>query len=294
MGELEERAKVLYSFADDISGGTLRILRKAWKSFGDARGSAAAASIAYYALFSLFPLLLALVAAGSIFLEGEQIYQETIELVSGAIPVSRELIERNVQQVLESRGPVGLVSLAGLLWSALGVFTTLAGNLNRAWPEAEQRGFLKRRLVALGMVGVLAALLLLSLLSTAMLELLPRLHLPWWDVTALYESLPWPLLSNLLPWTFGFLMFLAMYRWVPNTDVTWPAALWGALVADLVWEAAKRGFVWYLGTGLATYRLVYGSLGTVVALMFWIYLSAWIALFGAHLSAAIAGARQRD
>jgi membrane protein len=90
-----------------------------------------------------------------------------------------------------------------------------------------------------------------------------------------------------VPWMFAFLTFLGLYRWVPEAKVQWSAAFWGALVASIAWEVAKRGIVWYLSSGLARYRLVYGSLATVVVLMLWIYVSAWIALFGAHLSAAV-------
>jgi len=82
---------------------------------------------------------------------------------------------------------------------------------------------------------------------------------------------------------------MALYRWVPNAKVRWSAAFWAALVVALVLEIAANAFAWYLSSGLARYRIVYGSLATVVALLFWIYLSGWIIIFGAHLSAAIAG-----
>lgn len=288
MTAFKAKAEALYRRANDLSGGTLAIVRHAFSSFGEAQAAGAAASVAYYALFSLFPLLLALAAAGSFVLEDEQAYQETIELVSNAIPVSQELIRQNVRSVLQSRGAVGFVGLLGLVWSATGVFTNLARNINRAWSQAEQLGFLRGRLVALAMVGVLAALLILSVLSTAARDLLPRLHVPLWGSVSAYESVLWPLLSGFVPWLFSFGMFLALYRWVPNTAVPWPAALWGAGVAALLWEVAKRGFAWYLDAGLARYSLVYGSLGAVVALMFWLYLSAWITFFGAHLAAAVA------
>jgi membrane protein len=164
----------------------------------------------------------------------------------------------------------------------------LARNINRAWSQAEERGFFKGRLVALAMVGALAALLILSVLSTAAFNLLPRMHVPLLGSLSLYKTAMWPLATGILAWLFSFGLFVALYRWVPNTSVPWPAALWSAGVAALLWEGAKRGFTWYLDAGLARYSLVYGSLGTVIALMFWLYLSAWITFFGAHLTAAIA------
>lgn len=264
------------------------IVGRAIRRFSNNRAPQAAASMAYYALFSLFPLLLVLVSVGSFVLEREVVQKRLLEYVTTTLPVSQQLIRQNVERVLKLRGPVGIAGLIGLLWSATGFFNTLAHNINRAWPEADVRGFLERRLVALGIVGSLAGLLVLSLVSTAVLDLLPRLRIPVWGDASFYEALAWRALSNLIPWLFKFLMFLALYRWVPNTEVRWSAAAWGALVAALGWELITNAFSWYLGSGLARYELLYGSLGAIVALMFWIYLSSWIALFGAHLSAAVA------
>jgi membrane protein len=130
-------------------------------------------------------------------------------------------------------------------------------------------------------------LLLVSLLSSTVLNLLARFQVPVVDLQFLYGTPLWTALSDLVPLLFTFLLFLALYRWVPDVEVEWRAALWAALIIALAWETAANAFTWYLGSGLARYRIVYGSLGTVVALMFWIYLSSWIILFGAHLSAAV-------
>jgi membrane protein len=182
---------------------------------------------------------------------------------------------------------VGILGLIGLLWSGTGFFTVLARNVNRAWPEAEPRDFLESRLVAFGMVGILAGFLILSLLSTAVVNLLPRLQVPLWGGVSIYETPLWTILSNLIPWLFAFLTFLGLYLRVPNVEVGWGGPLWGALATALAWEVAASAFTWFLSSGLASYQLVYGSLGTVVALMVWIYVGSSIILFGAHLSAAI-------
>jgi membrane protein len=82
-------------------------------------------------------------------------------------------------------------------------------------------------------------------------------------------------------------MFVALYRWTPNTQVEWKPASWAALVATVLWQLATYVFTWYLRVGLGRYELVYGSLGAVVALLVLVYVIAWITLFGAHLCAAI-------
>ncbi len=280
--------KTIYRRADGATGGRLGIVRDAFETFGEARGAEAAAGMAYYAMFSLFPLLLALVAAGSFVLDRQAVMQQAVQLVSEAMPISQGLIRENLQQVLELRGAVGLIGLLGAVWSATGVFTILSRHVNRAWTEAEPRNFLENRLVGLGMVGILALLLALSLVSGTVLNVLSRLELPIWQNLAILGSPLWTILSTVIPWLFIFFLFLALYRWVPNAEVPGRAAFWASIVVAVVWEIAANAFAWYVGSGIARYRLVYGSLGAIVALMFWIYLSSWITIFGAHLAAAIA------
>jgi len=288
MRSFTDAITAVYERANDLSGGSLDILRNATQHFNESRAPEAAAGMAYYAVFSLFPLSLVLVAAGSFFLEREQAYRRVVGFVTKAFPVSQELIRRNIEHVLGLRGVVGILGLIGLLWAATSVFAIVSRSINRAWPEAEPRSFLKRRLVALGMVGTLVGLLILSLLSTAVLNLLPQLQVPLWHSVSVYETPLWAVLSSFIPWLFTFLLFFGLYRWVPNTEVKWSEAFWGALVAAFAWEVTTSAFAWCLSTGLARYELVYGSLGAVVALMFWIYLGSLITLFGAYLSAAIA------
>lgn len=285
---LKKWASTVSQRLDELSGTRLGIVRHAIESFGEARGAQAAASMAYYAFFSLFPLLLALVAATGFFVADADAEQEVLRFVSQAIPVSRALIERNIEQVLALRGSVGIVALVTLLWSAAGFFTALAYNVNLAFRDAEPRGFLARRLIGLAMIGTLFVLLILSLLSSLAPTLLQRLQIPAIDGLPLDAETAWEVVARVLASAFTLLLFLLLYRWAPNTNVSWQTAFWAALVVAAVWEILKEVFVWYLGTGLVEYELVYGSLGAVVALLFWIYISAWLVIFGAHFAAAIA------
>ena len=86
---ITQQSQAAYKRANKLSGGVLGIIRDAIDSFTQAKGSEAAASMAYYTLFSLFPLLLALVAAGSFLLDRQQVFQEVVDLVSNAFPFPR-------------------------------------------------------------------------------------------------------------------------------------------------------------------------------------------------------------
>ena len=278
-----------YRGANRLSGGIFGILVRTYRTFSATRATQAAASIAYYALFSLFPLLLLLITFGTTVLKNEQTVEKVLEYTTTLLPTAQDLVERNIERVIALRGPVGAAAALGLLWSATSVFDILARNINLAWQEAEQRTFLERRLVGLIIITIFVVLLVVSLLTSTLFQLLPWLDIsaPLWGNVPLYETLSWQIMTRFIPWFLVFLTFLGLYRWVPNVKVGWGAAIGGALFAALAWELTKQGFTWFVGSGLASYQLVYGSLATVVALMLWIYLSSLIILFGAHLSGAI-------
>jgi len=281
---ISKQIKEFYQNTNQISGRRLEILRNTLHTFSNTRASQAAASLAYYAFFSLFPLLLVLVAGGSYFLNSQQVYQNVTQWVQDNLPVSPQLINENLRQVLDARGAVGTIGLLTLLWSASGFFTNLAHNINLAWSEAARRNFLEKRLVGLGMIAGLSGLLILSLSLDWITNLVP--FLIFGSASPLGSGL-WRLFSDLASWLTIFLLFLALYRWVPATDVHWSATFWSALFTSFAWKVVTAGFSWYMSSGLGSYSLVYGSLGAIVALLFLIFIVSMITLFGAHLSAAI-------
>jgi len=268
------------------TGNSLEILKIAFTRFNEIRGAEAAASIAYYALFSLFPLLLVLVSVLGFLPVVKEAPDRVINFVTQALPISRTLIEETLTQVLESRETSGVIGLIGLAWSASGVFTTLARNINRAWPDANQMDFWQSRVIALVIILLVGLLLIVTVLVNTLTSILPginwglQLNLPLISSAALF--------SEAISWIIAFLIFLSLYHWVPTTKVKWRHAVGGALVAAVVWEVASNLFSLYLSSGLASYQLLYGSLGTIVALLTWIYVSSYIILIGAHISAATA------
>ncbi|RME51324.1 MAG: YihY/virulence factor BrkB family protein [Caldilineae bacterium] len=265
------------------------IVLTALRRFARLRAPEAAASLAYYALFSLFPLLIFLVVVGSFVLEEEQVRETVFFWLANLFPAASDLIARNLDFVIARRGPAGVTAIVAMLWSGSGAFTALARNINRAWPGARPRNFLMGRLVGLVIITVLVMLLFLSLFAGAVVR--------WFPLVSRFLSLTnrapfnrlWGLATaNLFAPGLTFVMFLVLYRWTPNADVRWTEAAWGAATATFGWRLAVSAFTWYLSSGLVNYQLVYGTLGTVIALLFWIYLSSLVTLLGAHLGAAIA------
>jgi membrane protein len=288
-----DKLETLYNRANSLTGGSLGIVCDAIQHFGDTRAAEAADSITFYAIFSLFPLLLALIVGGSFVLQSEKVQQQVLGVVAEFFPVAQQLIERNIQGVLEMRGTVGIIALIGLIWSGTGVLMALSRNINRAWPQAKPRNFVQDRLMALGLVSILAVLLVISSVSNTVFNVLARFSIPVGRGVSMNETPLWTTFLGSVPRLFVFFALWGLYRWMPNTKVRWSEAFWGALVATPAGEIATDGFSWYLSSGIVHYELVYGSLGTVVALMLWIYIGFTITLFGAHLSAAAARHKRR-
>lgn len=281
------RLEELYQKADHLSGERLNILKSALKNFTEKQAAQASAGLAYYALFSIFPLLLVFVAGGSYFLDSNQVFDTVTQFVQQALPISKQAINENLRQVLEERDTAGVFSLLILLWSASGMFTSLAYNINLAWPRASRRNFLQNRLVGLWMIVGLIGLIVLSLALGWITSRLPFMNIA--DDASAAHLFVLRLISAFGSWLFIFLLFLTLYHRIPTIRVKWSATIWGALIASLAWKAVTQGFAWYLSSSFGQYQLVYGSLGAIVAFLFLIYIISLITLFGAHLSAAIEG-----
>jgi membrane protein len=282
---ISNRVKELYLRADRVSGNRLDILKDAFRTFIITRASQASASIAYYVIFSLFPLLLVLISAGSFFLDSEQVYLKVTQLIQQAVPpISYDWIVQNLHYVLKQRGPVGVIGLVTLLWAASGGFICLAYNINLAWLEAPQRNFFQGRLIGLQMIAAISALFFITLVLDTISSLLHLINLPFISVLSLDI---WKLFYGIFSWGAIFLLFFMLYDLVPTVNVTGRAAFLGALTASVAWKIATALFAWYVRSGFNRYELVYGSVGTLVAFMFLIYILATVTLFGAHLTSAI-------
>ena len=293
MPNLKELLLPYYQKANRISRGPLEVVRLTIKNFTVARGTEASASLAYYALFSLFPLMLVLISVLGFVLSSSDAYQVTLDFIAQVLPTSRSLIERNFQEILNRRGTIGLIGLVGAFWSASGFFNTLVRNINRAWLGIKPRDVIRTRLFALLSIVILILLLALSLVSSALFDIIKLIDTPLFNGKLLETTFVWNLLRFLLPALFTFLMFTAAYRWIPNTNVRWKASIIGAIWTTVAWEAAKYLFSIFLSSGIVRYEILYGSVGTLLALMFWIYISCMIILLGAHLTASIDQRQQR-
>ena len=281
-----EKARQMINRLDSMTGNPIAIIKRSLERFDENRAAEAAASISYYTIFSLFPLLIFTVTAISFFVDTEVVIQKLTELTQN-LPIATGSIVQEVEQVLEARGAFNLVALVGFLWSASSMFNTLVLNLDRAVKTVGRRNVVKRRLVAIAMVVGTVIVLLFLFFAATLLDLSLFSDIFQAEYYPQLSALLQNAYASLLPYFLRLFIIWLLYAVIPVRRVNGWAAFIAALAASLAWQVATSGFAWYLNSGLAKYDLVYGSLGAIIAFLTWVFLSAWILLFGAYLMEAI-------
>ncbi|PJF41370.1 MAG: YihY/virulence factor BrkB family protein [Chloroflexi bacterium] len=236
-----------------------------------------AASLAYYAIFSLFPLslILAIVVSN---LVGPAVAQEQIaEALLIFLPEQTvQLLQDNVASALNQSSSFGLIAVVSLLWSGLGLFSNITASLDSIFDAPSGRNIWKKRLTAFLMTAMLILVITLSFVASGVLVLISSvISSVWITVGTLF-----------LPLGLDMVILALLFRFVPGRYVTWDAVWPAAILGAVGWEAAKIGFRWYL-TNLNDFQFVYGGIATVIVLLFWAYLIASIFLFSAELCARL-------
>jgi len=262
-----------------VIGRAARFLWAAINRFFDHNGPDRAAAVAYYTLLSLLPLLIFLISVGVRVLGSfEQAYNGTMFLIRGvvvhldqaALDTLRSFVERSVRL----QWP-GILLLA---WTSKRIFSSLVSALETVF-EVPGRSFARGHLTSLAMVllsgiGMLATLAL-TLVVAGVEGFLLR-HTQAFG-TQTIQTLTTLLLTRALPVLITFTFFFLVYRAVPRVVTTGHAAA-GAVLATMMWEAAKAAFAYYV-RNLARYAGIYGALEAVIVLALWLEVSVSIVLF---------------
>jgi membrane protein len=264
------------------------VLKAAISEFIATNAASRGAAIAFYTVTSFVPVLIIAIAVAAV------VFGE--DAARGAIVVQlRGLLGQDGARLLEDAirsasdfqsGTVAtVVGVAALIATSSGVFVELRNGLNAIW-QVRSKGetlsrFLKARAASFGLVLALGFLLLVSLVTDAMVTALGgfiNAHLP--HGAALLGAMNFLL-------SFGLVTFLfaTIYKILPERRLEWRDVIVGATTTALLFHVGKSLIAFYLGSGGAASS--FGSAGAVIALLFWIFYSAQIVLFGAALTEAI-------
>ncbi len=263
--------------------GGIEVLVTCIDSFNEHRVSQTSASLGYYTIFSIFPLLATILLFASRFVDPAEVHLMVTNWVDEFIPFAADFVNENLAIVFSIGNIVGVIAVGGLLWSATTVFYILVYNINLPWSRAKARQPVKNRMIALGIIGLLLMGLVLSTMVTTFVDVLNNL-LPFLD---LLETPFWNFLLGLAPFLLRFMVFFGLYRFVPDVKVRNRSALLVALIVMIILEATSQGFTFMVQVGLVRYQAIYGTLGTIMTLMLWVYINFVVILFGAHLTHAL-------
>lgn len=265
----------------------VRLLALVAYGLGAHDASHMAAGVAYYGFISIFPLLLGIIALLGIFLKSEAFQESLINFFATYLPGSTDILQQNIESVIRLRGTLGVISVLFLIWSGSTMFGAIRRAVNRAWGIHKSRPFYIAKALDLAMAFSVATLFLLSLGGTTLLQIVGQADIPFVGNPAINAG------ALLLALVFSFLIFLLIYKLLPLTRTRWRYTWPGALLATILFEVAKNGFLFYLGR-FANYEAVYGSLGSIIVLLLWIYISAFILIFGAEFTFQYTCSRERE
>ncbi|QQE80252.1 YihY/virulence factor BrkB family protein [Alicyclobacillus sp. SO9] len=249
-----------------------------------------AATIAFYAFFSLFPLLLLVIYAGSFLLphvQTEQVLLKVLQPYFPALSGTREFIQHNLDNLSVQGRNISLISAVTLTWSATSGFIALQQALDVIW-KSQQRSFLARRLISFLMLIIL---LLLALSTAVITSLYPLVqHIPVLQHGILARlSAKLSVISGFSRILFPLSLFigcLVIYRFLPSKKVDWTYLLPGALLTMVSVDVGRALFTWY-ASHLSRYHIIYGTFTVVMLVVLWMYLASIAMLFGAEVSASL-------
>jgi membrane protein len=272
--------------------GTFRLALAVWLALDQRNLGLIAAGVAFYSMFAIFPGMAATIAIWGSFSD-PTVVQGYLEAIHGLIPDDAySLLADQLNALVASHttgwGWATIVPLAISLYSVHSAVSALISGLNAVQDRPHREGLLRYG-ASIGLTLVLLLLVFCALLLVVSIPLALNLLDPGPMKATILRFLPWIVLFLVVKATLGLL-----YRWGATAHGTrhgWVST--GSMVAALLWAATSFAFSLYL-ENFGSYNRIYGSIGAVIALMMWLYLSAYIVLFGAVLNAEIARPARRQ
>ena len=247
--------------------------------------TALAAQLTYYLLLSFFPfLLLVLTMLGYSDLKNTDV----LVYLHQVMPKSAfDLIYTTVTNVSRERtANILSISIIGTLWSGSSGFTAIIKGLNKAYDEEETRPYWKILLISILFMVGLAVAIIVAVAFVVFGQMLGRTIATHLDLSRDF-ILNWDIIRYLVALSGMGLTFAALYHFTPCRRLTWREVLPGATFSTLGWLISSLGFAYYVNN-YNNYSGIYGSIGGVIVLMVWLYITSIIILLGGEINALLA------
>lgn len=246
-----------------------------------------AASISFFAILSFLPFVILTVSVTSFFVASSDVaYEKILEYLNHIFPVTTIDAVGLLTTTIAKKAIFGLVGLFGLIWAATKVFTQLEHSMNVIWRTGSERSFWHSRFIALISIPSMTVFLLLSLLVTGFISVARTTTVPLLGISFNELPLAGNILTFLVPTILSTVLFFIVYYFLPKRWEHFRYALYGALLAGGLWEAAKILFDRYIKE-FSHLQTLYGSFTSLAILLLWVYYSAFLILFGAEFGSLI-------
>lgn len=242
------------------------------------------AQLAYYLILSFFPFIIFLMTLIG-FSSLNSI--EVLEGLKAILPVDVfKLVETTIVELIhtQSTGLLG-ASVALTIWSASSGFRAVIKGVNKAYNIKESRSFIKRVVIAIFFTFMLALIIMLTLAMLVFGDVIGKYMLGIFPFDRLI-SIIWDIGRYLLVIFSMIWIFACIYRYTPSQKIRWREVYAGAIFSTIGWIAVSVGFSYYINN-IANYSRLYGSLGAVIVLMTWLYISSMILILGAEINSVI-------
>jgi len=236
------------------------------------------ANISFFAIVSLFPLIMILVSVMGYFMGTDApIVSQIADSITSIIPGAREIFLSNIQNIVDQRSSLGWFGFVFLLLMSTILFTSIENSLNKIFNCTSSRSFLNSRLLSIGVI----AIVLLFLCLPSVFRLLDAGLDKYGYSFPIGEYIHGKYFSVI----FAFLAFIVTVKIIPHKKVNFRYAFIGGIIYTLGIAVAKYIFQWYIGISFSRYNVVYGSLTAVILSVIWIYYLVLIFLISAEVVA---------
>jgi membrane protein len=272
-----------------MEGKVKSFLSNLYCRFQDDEVPAMGAQLTYYLILSFFPFLIFLVSVVSFM---DMAPEKIINGITRIMPsVSNKTISEALGQIRQSRSTALLsIGMIATIWSASNGVGAVMKALNKAYDEEETRKFIQVKGLSALFTVILAVVILLSFVLLVFGKIIGEqifkfLHMPG------YFEIIWGIAQYLLPLTIMAAVFVILYRYLPNRRLTFKEVLPGAVFATLGWTITSVLFSFYVNN-FGNYTKTYGSLGGIIVLLTWLYMSSVIIVLGGEVNAVFAFDRE--
>ena len=241
-----------------------------------------ASSIAFYTIFSIFPALLILISITGIIIKKFNVRIDILAFVEERIPIIYGFVNYNITGIIENRASIGTIGFLLLFLSSIYVFDAIQYAFTKIFNLKISRKFWKKKLYSFLIMFLIFIIIVITLsISTGLFYLSSSIK-DFFNIEESVFSKLFQALSVVIGIFFNFFVFGLVYYFGTNKKVGFRQLFPGAAAAAVIWEGVKHIFMIYLER-FANYQMTYGSVGSVIAFLFWVYISAMILLLGAEI-----------